>query len=453
MIVNALKMSGRWLLDAATLLKAARGVISKYTSLQRHQLDIYARTSSITKAVRHQTIQGTSKPGAGLTHAEPSVQDSNEHAPGKKAPVPSQATINDGRKQVQKRSGVEQDHLDTKSEANTAAQPLPDSELGVTQEKPKSQPLPDGSITPAKPDISVPKHDQNTFSEKTKSASEEGSLISIKNGTNTGFLPVLPGGTSIPDSEAKAKKHFSDRKRVLQRNSENQIPSVSAEPPNARLQPEATPQDSVADRHPIGLEQDVFHTRLSKATRVLSSLPRIKLPKVTGDTQGGDFHVTGDRINQDVFYSAPSGKQQQPVPEVQAVPEQEQSSDNMYSEIFHSPRVAKLLKEERKEGNPANALKPRAVHDTPVEQAKLSQAKDQESFNIRSTSQEPNRAIDHHTVTEEPAQFQKRDAEDDQNLAEAMAQGVASASPAKPEVSIEIHLSGEVLADKLTVIL
>lgn len=426
-------MSGRRLVDAAAMLKAARGVVSKCAVLQRRQLDIYSKTSSITRAVRYQTSEGTFKLGAGSVRVKSSGKDLNEHAPDKETPVTSQASTIGGGKQVEKKSGLEQDHFYTKSEANTTAQPLPDSDLEIRQEKGKRYPLPDGSIPPAKPDISLPKRDQDTFSETTKRVSGKESLAGKINEANSSPQPVLPGGTSIPDPEVKAKLSITDRMRELQSDSENQIPSVSAEHPNARLQPEASPQDPVAGQHALGLEQDVFHTRSSEATRVLSSLPRVKIPKVTGATQGGDSQVSDDQINQDVFYSAPSKDQQQPVPEVQALPEQEQPSDDMYSDIFHSPRVAKLLKGERKQGNAASDLKPRAIHDTPVEQAKLSQEKDQDSFNIRPTGQEPPRAEDHHNLTKDTSQSKNADAKDAHKLAEAMAQDVASAASARSE--------------------
>lgn len=435
-------MSGRRLLDAAAMLRATRGVTSKYAAIQKHQLDIYSKTSSLTKVVRYQTGQSTLKEGAGSAP--------KDYAPGKGTSVPSQASTNGGKKQLEKTPGMEQDHPYTKSEANAKVQPLPDSELGVKQEKAKSYPLPDGSIPPAKPDITVPRHDQDTLSETTMIGLGQDSLT----GKNTGINQLFcHRETSTPDSEAKAKKTIPDRTREIQRGSEIQIPSVSAEPPTARLQYEATPQDSVAGRHAISPEQDVFHIRSSKATRVLSSLPRVRLPKVTGDAQGSDSHVPDDRINQDVFYSASSANQQQWIPEVQAVPEQEQPSDDMYSEIFHSPRVAKLLKRERKQDSAANHLNLRAVHDTPVEQARLSQEKDQESFNTRPTGQDPSKTVNHHNVTKEPSPSKKADAEDAHKLAQAMAQDIASASSVKPEVSIEIHLPREALADKLTVIL
>ena len=447
------RMSGRRLLDAAALLKAARGVATRFVAIQRHQLNIYSKTSSLTRAVRYQTGQSALKVGAGSVRVASSVHDSKEQAPGKETPVPSQASTNRGRKQVEKKSDLEQDHSYTKSEANTAAQPLPDSELGVTQEKPKKYPLIDGSISGAKSDVSVPNHDHDSSFETTKIDPGEDSMGGRNNRTKGGFPPVSLSGTNIPDPETKAIQPISDRKRELQRDSENQIPSVSAEPPNAQLQPEATPQDSLTGRPAADLEQDVFHTRSSKATRVLSSLPRVKLPKTTEDTQGGNSQVPIDQINQDVFYSSPSKNQQQPVPEVQAAPEHEQPSDDMYSEIFHSPRVAKLLKGERKQDSATNGLKLRAVRDTPVEHAKLSQEMDQESFNIRPTVQDPSRSVDHHNVTGEPRPSKKDDAEDAHKLAEAMAQDVVNASSVKPEVSIDIHLHHEIHADKLTVIL
>ncbi|MCJ1466898.1 hypothetical protein MMC07_005520 [Pseudocyphellaria aurata] len=342
-------MSRRRLLDAAAMLNAARGVASECVALQRHQLDIYSKTSSLTKAIRYQTARGTRKAGAGLATAANFGQDSKKSAPDKGAPIPSQASTNGGRKQFEKKSSLEQDHFYTKSDTNSTAQPLSDNQLGVKQEKETSYPLAGGSITPAKSGLSAPKGDQESF-ETTKIGAGDGQ----NNGTMNDHQPVSHSETNLPESGAETEPIVSNRTRELQRG------------------------------------------------------------------------------------SAPSKNQHQPVPEVQAVPEQEQPSDDVYSEIFHSPRVAKLLKGERKQNNAVNGLKLRAVQDTPVEQAKLSQVKDQESFHTRPTGPEPSQTVESQNVTKEPIPSKKADAADAQNLAEAMAQDVANASSAKSDISVDV---------------
>jgi aarF domain-containing kinase len=106
----------------------------------------------------------------------------------------------------------------------------------------------------------------------------------------------------LPANEAKK----------LQRQAEFQIPSRPAEPP--------TSGSSSEDSAELGIDQekDVFYKPSANASPVLSSLPRVKVPKVTEDIQESDEHVQDAQINQDVYYPRLTTKQA--VPEVQAIP-------------------------------------------------------------------------------------------------------------------------------------
>jgi len=120
---------------------------------------------------------------------------------------------------------------------------------------------------------------------------------------------------------------------------------------------------------------------------VLSGLPRVKLPKNTEDAQESDEHVSDAHMNQDVFYSTTTNNQEQAIPESQAVPVQEQLSDEAYSEIFHSPKVAKLLRGQAKKGSPSKGLELPGVKDIPVKHMKASESSDQVSSSMRIPAQ------------------------------------------------------------------
>lgn len=424
-------MSGKRLLDAAAMFRASRGVASKYVALQRHQLDIYSKTSSLVKGVKNQTIRVASTIRAASAVSQPLGHSSGENARRQGAPDSRQGTVNEKRRQKEQVSDSEQD------QGNATAQPHSDSELSVQQANPKIHPLPDGSTPSVEPGSDLSTRDEDTFSGFSKTESGQKTPV---NKNKDGLRPASSNLTSRLDSQARTELQNSHRARELQRDAEKQIPSVSAEPPDAEPSaPRSTPQN-----------QDFFYTPSQKASRVLSSLPRVKLPKATGNMQQGDSHVSDEGINPDVFYSATSKDQQQQIPKVQAVPEQEQPSDAMYSKIFHSPRVAKLLKGESKKGKPTQGLELRGVQDTPVEQGTLMQEKDQESFNIRPTRQAHSKSEDSAKMSKPSDISKKADSGEVDKLAEDMAKDVASGSSADSEVSTEIYLIHEIFADKLT---
>lgn len=109
------------------------------------------------------------------------------------------------------------------------------------------------------------------------------------------------------------------RKRELQRRAEFQIPAVSAD--------EQSPVSAKAG-------EDTFNERADHTSPGLSSLPRMKLPKHPGDTQGGDDHVQDRQINQEVFYSNRNQPQ-----------EQEAAPEGMNLDVFSTPKISKMLGE------------------------------------------------------------------------------------------------------------
>ncbi|KAJ5338835.1 hypothetical protein N7452_005563 [Penicillium brevicompactum] len=199
-------MSGKRLLDALQFLNVSKTIAAKHLAIRQHQLDVYTRTSSLTKGIKAQTegLILTAQAAAALARR---FDDS---------PPPSSAN----------------------STANSTAE--------------------------------------------------------------------------------KAANSPPDQARQLQRQAESQIPAEAAE---------YTGKEKPDDLN-VSQQQDVFYKPSTQSGPDLSSLPRVKLPKVAGDAQAGV-----DGLNADVFTSPVSDK---PAPT-------EEMSEEMLQGLFHSPRVSRMI--------------------------------------------------------------------------------------------------------------
>ena len=152
-------------------------------------------------------------------------------------------------------------------------------------------------------------------------------------------------------------------------------------------EPQAPGTDNGTDK---SLENDGGspHDRFDERSDQNSALRRVKLPKNTEDGQQNDEHLLDAQMNQDVFYTSTPRSEEKSVPQAQAVPEQDQNSDESYTELFHSPRVARMLSGETRPSQPSTRLVIPGAHKTPVKQTKVPQEKDQVSFSIRPLAQE-----------------------------------------------------------------
>ena len=400
-------MTGRRLLDVAAIFKASRGVVSKHVVLRKHQLDAYSKTSSLAKAVKFQTdrVTLTAKAASALSERfngpgpEYSAQASQSAAPIKDYPLPSRSSVRGAKKWLEDKEGVKQDHFYENSEENATAELVSNSDLDVNQEKAKRYSLSDGSISLAGSSIDVLEKDEESYAEFPQTEPAKNPLIEDKGAPEKILQPASSGRTSIPDPSKKLQSLSAEKAKKLQREAEKQIPSQAAEPPPAAASEPQTTATSIGDGQGLKVEQeqDVFYTPPSSSDRVLSALPRVKLPKNTEDVQGSDEHVPDDQINQDVFYSTTSETQEQAIPKAQAVPEQEQLSDNAYSELFHSPRIAEMLGGRNKQGRDSKGLDLPGAKETPVKQTKLPQETDEVSSGTRASAkvshEDPNSPI------------------------------------------------------------
>ena len=388
-------MSGRRLLDAAAILKASRAVASKHLALRKHQFDAYNKTSSLARAVKDQTdrITLTARAasalsarlnGQGNTY---STQSSQPRTTSQVAPVPSQSSVDGTPVKDTNKKSLEQDHFYERSERNTTAQPVPDSHIEVEQEQSKEQPLPDGSIPPA--GASFDKHVVRT--EKTIDGSQNDSLTEpVQRPAGERDDEQLSANRSSPEAREKSSTIVkgspaltADQATRLQRNAEHQIPSQAAEPPSVRSLTAESPGVVDVQTRSIGKDQDVFHSRPKSSETVLSALPRVKVPRATGDAQESDPRVPDEHINQDVFYSSTGQGGSTAIPSTQAIPEQEEPSDDMYSEIFQSPRVAKSLKGKPRPGQQTKGLDPQGARPGPNWERKSPREKDSVSSSER----------------------------------------------------------------------
>ena len=436
-------MAGRRILDAAALFNASRAVTSKHVALRSQQLDVYSKTSSLAKAVKGQTDRVT------LT-----VQAASALARRFNGPAPSYSTSTHGPDTAKKgelvhrkdhaervhtgaglKEGLEQDHFYERSDVNSTVDPVPNGELGVKQEEAKRHPLPDGSIPPAG---SESNRYEDTFSSRPQTEPVIKPFAEESEVTEKSLEPESSGRSSIPTPSKMETKLSTEEAKILQRQAEAQIPARTAEPPSTGS---AVPQsngstDAETAELGVGQEQDVFYSPSTTATPVLSALPRVKVPKFTEDTQESDEHVADGQINQDVFYSSSRHKQEEPVPQAQAVPEQDQLSEDMYADIFHSPRVAKLLGRQGKRKGSPDALELQGAKGTPVDRTNLSGKEDQETFNVRTSAEETPKPREPSVLPENDKFATETQEEDVHELAADLAKDAQTSSSPGAQVSI-----------------
>ena len=348
-------MAGRRLLDVIALYKASRGIASSHISLRSHQLDTFSKTSSLAKAVQSQTdrvtltLKALSVLNDRLNGPLPSQYSTTANNPNdrrERESIPRRDSVGGEGQARNQTQGLEQDHFYKRSEENTITQPVPEGDLKATQKTAKAGTLPDGSIPvesiPSKDSVDgthdLPSRKQGLEQDHFYQRSQENTTTqSVPNSDLTPKQEVAKG-TALPDgsiyvADSKITAHewtghdvsgstpvtdASERTRLLQHQAEQQIPSQSAEAPNAgewKIPP-------------------------SGSGPVLSSLPRTKIPKATEDAQGSSKGFK-NTINQDVFYTPGSDRSDEVLPDSDKTA---QPSEETYAQLFHSPRAAKLLK-------------------------------------------------------------------------------------------------------------
>lgn len=408
-------MTGRQILDAMYVLKASRSVLAKHIGLRRRQLDVYSKTSSLAKAIPTQTSrfpfiaravsnladQVKTSPNPGLS-SRTGPQFSSKHDP--------QMTRSENIRGKDSISGRQSAHFDTNLGANPTTDHVAGEGLGTRVEN--------EAALSAKDEKPSPSRGRDTFSNRSTAESQHDSLANTDGKSAECLQPNSTNRTSIPTPSKHENSMEPDRARKLQRLAERQVPSVSAEahPPSGTRIPTSNHTQGEIDTNK---QQDVFFTRSVHANPVLSSLPRVKLPTNTTSTQGGIENLSDTDINQDVFYSAKPSRSS--APDIQALPEEGQPSDTIYSEIFHSPRVARLLKREDRKGG---------SQDLHLKKERLShEAKEESVSNTPPPSSGPADSLE------------RKKAESARQLAEDIAEESTLSTSRSSEVSFKLHLS------------
>ena len=438
-------MTGRRLLDAAVIIKASRGVASKHVALRKHQLDSYSKTSSVAKAVKSQTDrvsltvkaalalrQRFNEQGPGFSTAASSRED-----PAKDKPIPSQNSVEGADGRVIAKDGVPQDQFYRRSQDNATAEPPPNSALNVKQEKAQGHPLPDGFVTqPSNAGIST--HDKEVYSE-LQPADPVKNPLEDPEGREQGLRPTSSGRTSIPEPAASRTTLSADQAKTSQWQAEKQIPSLAAKPPPAKAS-ELEAREGPESEDPaisVSQEQDTFYTPPTSSGPVLSALPRVKLPRVTEYAQESDEHVPDAHINQDVYYSSTPKDEEQSVTGSQAVPQQEQLPEEAYSEIFHSPRIAKMMRGQPGQDSTSKGIRLPSDEIGPVKQNTAPEVNDQVNPSTWTSTQDESHALNAQSDTATSSTSEPEGDHEVHNLAADIAEEAENKAFNTPEVSIE----------------
>lgn len=311
-------MSGRRLLDLAALFNASRGVAQKHIALRSRQIDVYNRTSTVSRALRHQTervtetIRAAAVLSSRLNESAPAwTYEAEDTHNGEDKPIPRKESTQ-AASDVGVKEGVEQDHYYDRSPANSSTDPPPEEELEIQQEKADRYPLPDGTIPPKEFNDSSRGVDQDSTSVRPQSETSKQPL------QNEGLKPKSFGESTIPLPE-----HLNTA-GVAHRDTQFQIPSKTADA-----------FDDSVDTKKEGHDEESFSKRSTHTSPTNSSLPQFTIPESPSNVQGPEHPVKGS-LNPDTFYS--DGRS-----EPAAAPIEEEVPEGINLNLFHNPRIARKL--------------------------------------------------------------------------------------------------------------
>ena len=337
-------MSGKRLLDALTLVGSSRAVAAHHIAIRREQLDHYLRTSSLRNTINSGLRGSFAKQSRSSASAPHSIQASGSASnpkddDGRSSHIPSTDSTDHERNRtvaLDSQEGLSQDHFYSHSAENSVLGEQSGDDLEVRQKKPARYSFPDGSIPPE--DSSLGR--QATDSE----------IVNVRPVDETAAEPVqnshpLPHRTIQP--EASDRSSIPDpgddglgsalKNQRNQRQSETQIPSQPAEPPGSDAFKIDSEQSARDQEMSIDQEKDTFYRPSATSSPVLSALPRVKLPRISGDIQASDSHLPNG-TNPDTFYNTTGDGHG------------ETTEQKIMQSLFQSPRTAQHFKHGRKSG-------------------------------------------------------------------------------------------------------
>jgi aarF domain-containing kinase len=344
-------MAAKRILDAVALFNASRNVAAKHVDIRLAQVDLYSRTSSLVKAVR-------SRAEPNLTSAVQRVSQTpplNGHSP-QTTDIPTAYRTAESSPPRNTDEGVKQDHF-PRGQGSIQSPTLLEENLDIEQSLANGQPLPDGPIPPKDSPVGQNIGNPKSYSERHVLGNAQHPQQQKGQGHSDDLGAISSNQSTITDPTATEYQLSPDPAREAQRASEWQIPAMPAEPPNSEgFRPDVASGEG--SEFSVQQEQDAFYQPPGSASPVLSALPQVHLPKVEWDIQGGDPHIPNG-INADVFYSGEKLKETQT---------NDEPSEEMLSQIFSSPKVARLLRKGKKPDPIGGAV--RAFHTSALLQQK-----------------------------------------------------------------------------------
>lgn len=349
-------MSGKRVLDAIAILRVTRNVAYKHFLTRLSQAQLYSQTSSVFKAFGRRFPVTA---GRVSQFSQSSFQQAADDS------IPHEDKAAGTQVHSRDQAGIKQDHHYERDQTVSSIDTHDSPDQQIRQAQAKRRPLPDGTIPSSSSPMgqdggdpeSDPQRSQVKHAQNPVSQSPDADLHPTESAQSS-----IPIPTHDPLSPQAA--------RVAQRQSEDPIPSVAADPPGNE------------NEFTIDQEKDVYYQPPDQAHPVLSALPRVRVPKTENDVQGGDSHLPKD-INADVFYS---GTKEGDAPE----PTEEQ-----LAQLFHSPRAARALGHKQKYVPGGK----REFHTTITRTQKSSEAEKQE---LQQLAQEMTKDVQENDVSLHP---------------------------------------------------
>ena len=335
-------MSGRRLLDAVALFNASRAIASKHYSVRRSQVQLYAKTSSLTKLLKPKVEARTHDAfGSAQSLSNTASQSSTDSRRSADSNIPSTGAMEGQSNKINTSQGLGQDHVSDKSQEYSITDSVPQHPLEVQQEKPKSHPLPDGTVPPDDSRLGWEKSNKDVVNQKSRGEPPKEPLGVPAPQLIEKSKPQFPSHSGVPVVSSDSNSLSGEDARKLQRQFESQIPSRPADGLTGKISDMHRRPGQSSPGFGVDQEQDVFYQPPGDASPVLSALPRLKVPKTVADKQEGDPHIP-QKLNTDVFYSSIR------VPNVDKTESTDsETTKEMMTSLFQSPRVARMLGKKR----------------------------------------------------------------------------------------------------------
>jgi aarF domain-containing kinase len=370
-------MAGRRFIDAARLFNASKSVAQQHIKLRGQQLDAFSKTSSLAKAAKNQTDRVTLTLEAACVLS----QRLNEEAPKYAQAAARRAAAGFKNGDIPPREAAR----DKRAREGTEKGRDTFSKRSVPE--PPKEPLMREGLGPV-----------------------------VSNASSTIPFPGQPAGSSVENT--KGTQQDLDR-----------IPAHANEP----YRPSPSPREQKLQE---GHDRDVFYTRSVESPPTTQSEPRSQIPEHTEDRQESDGHVRDGQLNQDVYYAVPEPAQEQLRKE-----ENEDMPEGINTDIFHSPRVSKMLggNPYKRRDNPEFKGKTNTPHD----HTKTTQDHMQDTINEPNSEQTKTPILEQPATPAQPVQSEKplqpaTTEHEMHDLASKLAEDVDSASAPSSEVFLPV---------------